>query len=80
MVAAERSEISRRKYSVSMNNSLLGGFIEHLCNPLARFTEIRFTGQLREQICSLRIFGQDKIEIALKMSSLLKFRLRDHEL
>jgi hypothetical protein len=38
------------------------------------------TGPMRALICSTGLFDQDKIQITMKMSSLMKFRIIDHKL
>jgi hypothetical protein len=43
-------------------------------------TELIETGPMRALICSTGLFDQDKIPITMKMSSLMKFRIIDHEL
>jgi hypothetical protein len=35
---------------------------------------------MRALICSTELFDQDKIQITMKISSLIKFRIIDHEL
>jgi hypothetical protein len=42
--------------------------------------ELIETGPMRALICSMGLFDQDKIQITMKMSSLMKFRIIDHEL
>jgi hypothetical protein len=42
--------------------------------------ELIEAGPMRAQICSTGWFDQDKIKITMKMSSLMKFQIIDHEL
>jgi hypothetical protein len=42
--------------------------------------ELIKTGPMRTLICSPGLFYQDKIKITMKMTSLMEFRIIDHEL
>ncbi len=42
--------------------------------------ELVGTGPMRARICSMGWFDQDNIQITMQMSSLMKFRIIDHEL
>jgi hypothetical protein len=42
--------------------------------------ELIETGLMRALICETGLFDQDKIQITMKMSPLMKFRIIDHEL
>jgi hypothetical protein len=68
------------KWLKSMHLRAIYWFLSLLNIYFTILAELIETGPMRALICETGLFYQDKIQIMMKMSSLMKFRIIDHEL